>query len=252
MRNLLYLLLASILFLVNVTSAQKNNLRVAVYNDIGGGDRGSNNMELALSDKDKYDVIRVDASDIRKGILNKIDVLIQPGGSGSKQGKQLEDSGRDSIREFVKRGGGYLGVCAGAYLSTSFYDWSLNILNAMVIDREHWARGSGDVVLKFTEEGKKFFNLNVDTVVVQYNQGPLLNPYIMDDITPYKELATFKTEIAENDAPPGVMLGTTAIAMGVYGNGKVISISPHFEKREEQRIFIRTCVNWLGNFSQKK
>jgi hypothetical protein len=250
MKYIIYLLLTLIIVMMNVSSALENKLRVAVYNDVGGGDRGTTNMELSLSDQDKYDVIRVDASDIRDGILNKVDVLIQPGGSGSKQGKQLEESGRDSIREFIKRGGGYLGVCAGAYLSTSFYDWSLNILNAMVIDREHWARGSGDVVLNFTEDGKKFFNLNVDTVVVQYNQGPLLSPYIMDDITPYKELATFKTEIAENDAPPGVMLGTTAIALGVYGNGKVISISPHFEKREEQRIFIQTCVNWLGNTSR--
>jgi len=236
---------------MNISSAQQHKLRVAVYNDKGGGDRGTNNMELSLSNHDLYDVSRVDAADIRNGVLNNIDVLIQPGGSGSKQGKQLEGSGRDSIREFIKRGGGYLGVCAGAYLSTSFYDWSLNILNAMVIDREHWARGSGDVVLKFTEEGKKFFNLNVDTVEVQYNQGPLLSPYIMDDLAPYKELASFKTEIAENDAPLGVMIGTTAIAEGIYGKGKVISISPHFEKREEQRIFISKCVNWLGSIDKK-
>jgi glutamine amidotransferase-like uncharacterized protein len=244
-------LLITVLLFINILFAQHPKLRVAVYNDKGGGDRGTNNMELSLSNKDLYDVIRVDASDIREGVLANIDVLIQPGGSGSKQGKQLEESGRDSIREFIKRGGGYLGVCAGAYLSTSFYEWSLNILNAMVIDREHWARGSGDVVLKFTEDGKKFFNLYVDTVVVQYNQGPLLSSYIMEDIAPYKELATFKTEIAENDAPPGVMTGTTAIAQGIYGNGKVISISPHFEKREEQRIFIEKCVIWLGNKDTK-
>ena len=117
----------------------------------------------------------------------------------------------------------------------------------MVIDREHWARGNGDVVLKFSEEGKKFFNLSVDTVVVMYNQGPLLSPYIMDDIIPYKELAVFNTEIAEKGAPSGVMIGTTAIAQGVFGKGKVISISPHFEKREEQRVFIEKCVKWLGN-----
>jgi hypothetical protein len=244
--------LALIIFLSNLLPAQQNKLRVAVYNDKGGGDRGTNNMELSLLNKDLYEVIRVDAADIRNGILGNINVLIQPGGSGSKQGKQLEDSGRDSIREFVKRGGGYLGVCAGAYLSTSFYDWSLNILNAMVIDREHWARGSGDVVLKFTSEGKQFFGLETDTVVVQYNQGPLLSPYIMDDILPYKELATFITEIAENDAPQGVMIGTTAIAQGVYGSGRVISISPHFEKREEQRIFIEKCVKWLGSALAKE
>jgi glutamine amidotransferase-like uncharacterized protein len=247
MKFKIYLLFILIVTIVNITSSQQNKLRVAVYNDKGGGDRGTTNMELSLSDTKLYEVIRVEAEDIRKGALNNVDVLIQPGGSGSKQGKQLEQSGRDSIREFIRRGGGYLGVCAGAYLSTSFYDWSLNVLNAMVIDREHWARGSGDVVLKFSSEGKKFFNLDVDTVVVQYNQGPLLASYIMDDIPQYKELATFKTEIAEKGAPSGVMIGTTAIAISTFGNGKVISISPHFEKREEQRVFIQKCVKWLGN-----
>lgn len=250
MKNKIWLFFIILLSVLNFTSAQQKKLRVAVYNDAGGGERGTTNMELSLSDANLFDVIRVEAEDIRKGVLNNVDVLIQPGGSGSKQGKQLEESGRDSIREFIKKGGGYLGVCAGAYLSTSFYDWSLNILNAMVIDREHWARGNGDVVLKFTTEGKKFFNLADDTLVVQYNQGPLLAPYIMDDIPQYKELAIFNTEIAEKGAPSGVMIGTTAIAMGNYGNGKVISISPHFEKREEQRKFIAKCVRWLGNIDK--
>ena len=247
MKVTIHFIAAIIVSLLSFTSAQQKTLRVAVYNDLGGGDRGTTNMELSLLDTAKYKVIRVEAEDIRNGALNKVDVLIQPGGSGSKQAKQLEPIGRDSIREFIRRGGGYLGVCAGAYLSTSFYDWSLNILNAMVIDREHWARGNGDVVLKFTPAGQKFFNLDVDTVVVQYNQGPLLASYVMDDIPQYTELATFKTEIAEKGAPSAVMVGTTAIAKSTFGNGKVISISPHFEKREEQRVFIEKCVKWLGN-----
>ena len=252
MRITKYLFIVLVICLAHISFAQKNLIRVAVYNDSGGGERGTVNMELSLSDTLHFNVIRVEAEDIRKGTLNNVDVLIQPGGSGSKQGKQLEQSGRDSIREFIKRGGGYLGVCAGAYLSTSFYDWSLNILNAMVMDRDHWARGSGDVVLKFSMEGKKFFNLDVDTLIVQYNQGPLLAPYFMEDIPDYKELAVFNSEIAEKGAPSGVMIGTTAIAQSTYGNGKVISISPHFEKREEQRIFIRKCVEWLGNTGQKQ
>src|SRR4051812_18762966 len=83
---------------------------------------------------------RVGAKDIREGVLKEMDVLVQPGGSGSKQAEALQPEGCDAIREFVKGGGGYVGICAGSYLATTDYTWSLGILNAKVVDRKHWAR----------------------------------------------------------------------------------------------------------------
>jgi hypothetical protein len=47
------------------------------------------------------------------------------------------------------------------------------------------------------------------------------------------------------------MIGTDAIAMGEYGRGRVISISPHFEKRAEQRYIISKAVTWLAHKKAK-
>ena len=47
--------------------------------------------------------------------------------------------GRRAILDFIKNGGGYVGICAGVYLASSHYSWSLGILNAKVVDGEHWA-----------------------------------------------------------------------------------------------------------------
>jgi hypothetical protein len=231
--------------------SQTSPIRVAIYEDSGAGKRGTNNVELSLADGNLYTTRVINADDVRAGILSKFDVLVQPGGSGSKQAKTLEVSGVDSIRDFIKRGGGYLGICAGAYLSTNFYSWSLGILNAWVVDREHWNRGSGDVVLQLTPEGKEFFGIPEDTIVVQYNQGPLMTPGVSSNVADYTVLGRFKTEIAENGAPAGVMIGTDAIAMGEYGSGRVISISPHFEKRAEQRYIISKAVTWLAHKKAK-
>ena len=231
--------------------SQTPKIHVAIYEDGGGGKRGTDNVSLSLADEKVFTTQVINAEDVRAGILSKFDVLVQPGGSGSKQGKTLEEAGLDSIRSFVKRGGGYLGICAGAYLSTTFYPWSLGILNAWVVDREHWARGSGDVVLQLTPEGKEFFGLQQDTIVVQYNQGPLLTPGVSATVSDYTTLARFKTEIAEKGAPSGVMIGTDAVAMGEYGSGRVISISPHFEKRAEQRYIISKAVTWLAHKKAK-
>ena len=95
----------------------------------------------------------VTAEQIRNGILKDMDVLVQGGGGAHAQSEELEAPGRDAIRDFVKNGGGYLGICAGAYLASSARDSDLGIMNSRVIDSEHWARGRGDVELGFSPVG---------------------------------------------------------------------------------------------------
>ena len=239
-------LFKAIVLISALSFSQSFPIRVAVYDDNGGSDQGPANVEMSLADTLQFTTTRVNAKDIRDGSLNKFDVVVQPGGSGSKQAKNLEPSGVDSIRQFVQRGGGYLGICAGAYLATAEYDWSLHILNAKVIDRAHWNRGKGDVVIRLTEQGKKFFDLTSDTLTLNYAQGPLMAAAGVDSLPPYVELATFVTEIAKNNAPFGIMFGKTAIAQVEYGNGRVFALSPHPEKSEHLRGMVARSVQWLA------
>ncbi len=244
------LILAFIIFVCSfqtIVFCQQPAIRVAIYNDTGGGEPGVTNVKLSLLDDTIFFTQEVDASDIRSGILNEFDVLVQAGGSGSKQAKTLQQEGVDSIKQFVRRGGGYLGICAGAYLATVQYEWSLGILNALVVDREHWNRGTGIVEIGLTEDGKRFFRVDSQSITLQYGQGPLLTPAERNELTAYRELAVYNTEIAENGAVEGFMIGTTAIAQGEYQNGKVIAISPHPEKWENLRFMIARCVLWLAN-----
>lgn len=222
-------------------------VRVAVYDDGGGGGVGPSNVEKCLGKEvGAYKYRRVGARDIRDGVLKEVDVLVQPGGSGSKQAEALKPEGREAIKDFVKNGGGYVGICAGSYLATTDYTWSLGILNAKVIDRKHWARGTGEVKIKITDEGKQLLAATDDVVAVYYGQGPLLAPDTKDDLPAYKPLAVYETEIAEKGAPSGVMKGTTAIAAASFGKGRVICISPHPEKTDGLDGFIRHAVSWVA------
>jgi glutamine amidotransferase-like uncharacterized protein len=236
----------NLILLFSNSFCQEKRIRVAIYNDVGGGGAGAENIELCLSDELTYSTKRVDAEDIRSGILRSFDVIVQAGGRGSKQAAMLEPGGVDSIRQFVKRGGGYLGICAGAYLATVEYPWSLHILNAVVVDREHWNRGEGFVDLNLSPEGQKFFGVDDETFNIQYGQGPLLAHGDSTGLPQYKELATYATEIAKNDAPEGIMSGTTAIAQGEFGAGRVVAVSPHPEKSPKLRHMILTMVKWLA------
>lgn len=240
--------LALCLFICVFTGySQPKIIRVALYDDISGSGAGPRNMEISLRDSTRFYTQRVKAIDIRAGILRDFDVLIQPGGSGSKQAKNLEAAGRDSIIQFVKKGGGYLGVCAGAYLATADYEWSLHILNSKVIDRDHWNRGNGKVAVTFSNKGKKFFGLKEKVDTIGYFQGPLMAPAGVDSLPEFRPLAVFKSEIVKNGAIPGIMIGTTAIAQAEYGKGRVVAVSPHPEKVEAQRYMIAKIVTWLAN-----
>ncbi|MHB8898096.1 MAG: BPL-N domain-containing protein [Thermoguttaceae bacterium] len=220
-------------------------IRVAVYSGTGTSD----SRRLVLEKLEKlpgFQCKTIDEQGIREGKLSGYDVLIHPGGSGSKQGKALEETGQAKVRDFVEGGGGFIGICAGAYLATSNYSWSLHILDAQVVDREHWARGHGNVKIRLRDEGKRILDCKRDLETIYYYQGPLLAPGGEADVPDYQALATFETEIARNGAPQGVMKGTTAIADGAYGAGRVICFSPHPERTEGLESFLQSAVRWVA------
>ncbi len=221
---------------------QGNALRIGVYVDEGAGPSVKNLLSV-LSKFADVTVTQLKAEDIRSGQLAELDLLMQPGGSGGGQGRHLGEDGRDAIRGFVKDGGGFVGICAGSYLASADYSWSLNILDAKVVDRQHWNRGNGTVEIAMTEAGRKLLGAENQRLSIHYGQGPLLAPGNRPDIEDYEIVATFETEIAKNGAPKGAMKGTTAIAKGKFGNGRVICFSPHPEKSDGLEHMVRFAID---------
>jgi putative intracellular protease/amidase len=221
-------------------------IHVAIYQDSATPDLSAQVVDNALRISPSFVTKRVDAQGIRTGALDGMDVLVQPGGSGSAQAKKLEPAGCDKIKQFVKAGGGYVGICAGSYLASSHYTWSLHLLNAEVVDTRHWARGFGVVELKLSPTGETMLDIDKEIVNCIYHQGPLLAPGHEEGLAPYEPIATFKTEVAKNGAPPGVMLGTTAMARGIYGKGHVFACSPHPEKTDGLDNIVRRAVEWAA------
>lgn len=219
---------------------------VSVYAGAGASDKSRTALAAVLSQQPRLQLRDITADEIRQGKLAATKVLIQPGGSGSAQGQSLGPDGRRQIREFVQRGGGYVGICAGAYLATCDYDWSLRLLDAKVVDREHWNRGFGNVDISLTPRGLELFGINRNRLSIYYHQGPLLAPAENPDIPDYDGLAKFETEIVKNGAPQGVMLGQTAIATGVFDQGRVACFSPHPERTTGLEKMLLRAVTWCA------
>ncbi|WP_394796263.1 BPL-N domain-containing protein [Armatimonas sp.] len=225
---------------------QQRLIRVAVYTDTGT----SKDLSLVLKALAKYPELAVEqlkVKDIQAGRVAEFALVVFPGGTGGGEAKALGEDGREKIRQFVREGKGYIGICAGAYLASCDYPWSLSLLNAKVLDKQHWARGNGAVVIGLSGEGKKLLQRpDSDQVSIAYRQGPLLAPAGKPGLPPYTELARYIGEVALKGAPKGVMPGTTAIAAAEFGKGRVVCFSPHPEKTPGLEDFLRHAIAWIG------
>lgn len=225
-------------------------IRVAVYQGPGAGLSRSNLLDALAAAKGApgLQVVPLSPEAIRSGKLKEFDVLMHPGGSGGGQGRALEAQGRKEIREFVRNGGGYVGICAGAYLATDDYEWSLGLVEARVVDKKHWARGNGTVEVELSPAGKTFFGMGSGNFSIHYAQGPLLSRKEWDNpaAPEYESLGIFRTGIAEKGAPEGIMPGTSAIIRTSFENGRVFVFSPHPELTKGLGHMVERAVHWVA------
>ena len=222
--------------------ARKNPavILVAVYDDSGGHAR--------ISVEDKLDRIgdiqthRVDGGMIENGVLDQFDVLFAPGGNGAIQARELGKQGRDAIRKFVHNGGGYVGICAGAYLaSRSKTRPYLGILNAGIADSN---RGRDVVTVELTDAGRKLLGSTEHELKVNYHNGPIWGPG-SKLASACEVLGVFRAEVFPTNRTTHVtMIGTPALLTGSYGKGRVICSSPHPEATKGLDEVFRRMVRW--------
>jgi len=227
--------------------------KVAIYCHADGKSRGAVALNTFLLPENGFEAVVVTPEEIQAGILEeqKFDVLIMPGGMARAQATKLGENGRENVRQFVNDGGGYVGICAGAYLSTTYKPWSLGLVNARVWDLSHWARGTGMVKLCMSESGCDVLNVPTRSVETYYGQGPLLVPGTDPNLPGYDVLATYETEIAKKGAPVEAMIDAHAIIRTMYGAGRVICYSPHPEKEWGPKTLMAHGVRWASGVDEK-
>eukprot|EP00439_Symbiodinium_sp_Y106_P077964 s2345_g16.t2 len=187
------------------------------------------------------------------------DVLLVPGGSAKADWRSLESEGREAIHRFVQSGGGYCGICAGAFLAHR-----LRLLDALkktaqqgkertlsdgesgdeldepqVAPHIPQAKASRDpfmVNVQFTKRGKRLLwtegsgppsgddELHNGTVRMRYHNGPLLRVL---KASPAEALCSMTSDAA------AAVNGCAAVVMQNCGGGRVLAISPHPESTQD-------------------
>lgn len=220
-------------------------IRVALYRGPGTGGKGPPALRQRLGSAPTSTIAEVSPEQIRGGILTNYDVVIFAGGSGSEQANAIGEEGREAVRQFVGNGGGYIGICAGAYLATSGFSWGLNLINAKTTS-SRWRRGVGSVKLELTDPGRAILGERPGEFDVRYVNGPVIEPANRTDLPPFEALALFRTELAMNDTPAGIMVNSPAIFASQYLQGRVVCISPHPEQTAGLEDFVPRAVSWAA------
>jgi len=182
---------------------------VCVY--AGAGAVLARDVEAAL-DKLAISYRQVGEQDIRDGRLEDCSLLIVPGGYTARYVDALGEGGFEQIREFVARGGGYIGICAGAYIAAQNVEVPGRPYGLGIIEIRN-ERGAGRdlrtiTIAKPEHSVVKGYTGQVD---IWYQNGPM-----MQAGKGVETLAVYEEEAA-------------AIVCSTYGQGRVVIFSPHPE-----------------------
>ena len=203
----------------------------------------------ALKIDPEIEAFAISPYDIISGKLNKTDAIIFPGGSGSKQLNSLGKTGKQKVINYIKNGGGAIGICAGAYMmcQTEGYP-SLKIGDVKHLDRPHYNRGRGLIEFKLNDEGLKIFpEFKDQPQFIQYYDGPIMAP--LNQEKSFKSVAVYVTDIHPNEGDPvGLTPGKLFMYHQNYGKGKIFAIGGHAESTPGIRFMIPRMARWVtGN-----
>lgn len=209
---------------------------VLIYCDYGCADVNALAEELrAYFEPRGCKVDFVDANDIiyRNRLNDKVLALFMPGGASTPYRHKLKVQGNEKIRKFVREGGVYYGICAGAYYAckqTEFEkdlpqsrivaEYELDLLNAKAVGSlykelniEPFAKNPASAA------AVELFDENGDIVAAHYHGGPYFE---LNETKGTEVLARYNIE----GFKPAVVLQS-------YGKGKVILSGVHYEDRGE-------------------
>jgi len=224
-------------------------LRVGVFLGNGASGTSGENAVEALKIDPGITARRITAREIVSGGLADLDVLVFPGGSGSRQVGDLGTLGVARVRDFIRTGGkGAVGLCAGAYLLTDTPEYAcLGLCPLSAVDREHDERGHGIVALQLNAAGLEVFPelKGKEQSFLYYYEGPLMVPSAAG--WPHEVLGAFISDVhLENGAPAGLMPGKPVLARAEAGKGRVFLSSCHPEATPGMRWMVPRMVRWVA------
>lgn len=220
-------ILVLLIFFAIFFYAKAGNIDVAIYSDKGVWSQGIIALENFLEWKGLTHQ-RILSDDINNGILlDNFKVVIFPGGFAYDYKVDLNAKGEKNIKAFVNAGGGYLGICAGAFLATSTVIWEGRTYNYPIELFQGTATGAISEIKPWDGYTMTSITLNKNNSINKLQNGKFNvlyygGPYF--EATANQPIDTIATWDEYNNK--------LAIIGFKYGAGNVILSGPHPEVEE--------------------
>jgi len=149
-------------------------------------------------------------------------VLYFPGDSAKKQYDGLGENGRSALLDYIRSGGGFLGISSGAYLG------SCKMLGLVNIDYSSGSSGSGDLEIIMTSDSSDVFDsyLNESKATIRMQNGPIWRPEVFDSTKDNLNIVANYTGVGSTTLKSGDFFANIpAIVSSNYGEGRVILFS---------------------------
>lgn len=242
-----------------VTWKRANPVRTAVFVGIGPMGQSSTELVRYVARSPELDFRAVDAEDIRNGALRGVDLLVMPGGGSAHI---LEDLGRkegfEEVKRFIREGGSYIGICAGAVILLSDPTRPANGMGIVPFERLGSSGADAMTSLKLTESGAKALGMDRNEFECWYSGGPFMKALDPTGwpgmkMEPWGEYAR---NVEDEDGRGQKMKGTVAIIGGGYGKGKmaVCACHPEFHHSSDRLVegMFRYCTGREVTFPEPK
>ena len=229
------------------TAAEKGlaPLRVAVFVDKGARSIGAFRwLELATRAKGVV-ATPIDGEAVRRGALDATDVLVMPGGSSVAESKSLGPEGREKVKSFVRKGGGYVGTCAGCCLLMESASHHPDMLH-LIPFKFGPSGGKADISVSFNRRAGELAGIKKGATKIRYAEGPVPLPSIPVKDADVEVVATYNGDInTRGEAARPSMAGQAAAIAGTYGKGRLFVFSVHPEYDSDDHYILRGAFRFL-------
>ncbi|MCK4421914.1 hypothetical protein KAW18_07675 [candidate division WOR-3 bacterium] len=217
-----------LLLVPNCKQAQGKRADIALYSDEGADEtciRATENMFKWMG----YTVELIKADYINKVGLDSFRLLCVPGGNMYQYALDISLEGKEKIRDFIRGGGGYIGICGGGYFASEKVIWQEQRLPMTPLGIfPGTARGPVDEIVPFPDQEVVKVNIvdsrhpitrtEPDSIWIFYFGGPVFIP--------------------NKDAEVNILArhsrgDYSAMVAFNYGRGRVFIIGPHPEFEED-------------------
>ena len=203
-------------------------VRVAVYQDRGAGDESVFKLNRLVDLSPDLAFKFVDANSIRDGELDQADLFVLSGVCEKELDATLGPKGCSKIRSFVKNGGSFLGISAGATYALA--DAPLAIVSYTNQPCVH-CRAATTISVNYNTNAFLTAGFKPGSRETRFDFGPVMwrAPDLKDASA--KAMANFAGNVHLVDTNPKAptMRGWASAVAGTYGSGRVWLFADHPE-----------------------